>query len=51
MDTKNIAWNLFCKTGSIESYILYSSLPKEKGDAKNAANNSSGTGPENSGLR
>ena len=51
MDTKNIAWNLFCKTGSVESYLLYNSLPPEKGDTKNAADNGKSTGAENSGLR
>lgn len=51
METKNIAWDLFYKTGSVESYLLYSSVPDKKGDAENAADNSKSTGFAVSGLR
>lgn len=51
MKTKNAAWELFCKTGSVESYLLYSSMPDEKGDAKNATDNGKSTRIEVGGLR
>ena len=51
MEIKNMAWDLFCKTGSVESYLLYTSLPENKGDLKNGADDGKSLGFAVSGLR
>ena len=38
MAFKSIVWNLFCKTGSVDMYLLYNCLTgrEEEGDKQNA---------------